>query len=62
MTVKPEIPLFCRENVRQNGVRLSRFKNQVFPIATVYSWINSLTSLDLSFLAYKMEIIIVVNS
>lgn len=62
MTVKPEIPLFCRENVPQNGVRLSRFKNQVFPITTVYSWINSLTSLGLSFLACKMEIIIVVNS
>ena len=62
MTVKPEIPPFCRENVQQNGVRLSRFKNQVFPITPVYFWINSLTSLGLSFLACKMEIIIVFNS
>ena len=55
-------PQLCRENAEQNGVRLSRFKNQIFPIMSVYFWINYLTSLRLSFPACEMEIIIVSNS
>lgn len=53
-------PQLCRESAEQNGVKLSRFKKQIFPI--VYSWINYLTSLRLSFLACEMQIIIVSNS
>lgn len=55
-------PQLCRENAEQNGVKLSRFKKQIFPITNVYFWINYLTSLRLSFLACEVQIIIVSNS